>query len=214
MAYSHKIKEQARRSRKEGKYLAEIAKNLGASISAVHEWVQDVELPGRREAQDDQLHFARSQMQQKYARLRQEAYEQTDLSLLEEPLVRDFIVMYLGEGYRRNRNEVQICNSNPLIMGMSFQALRRIGLPKSPTFRLKIYPDMDASKKKRFWGKQVGIKPSQITLTNDKKKEKPSKYRRSEHGILYMRVTDTYLRARLQALMDTVQGEWKTNLFS
>ena len=67
MAYSRNVKEQARKLRKKGKYLSEIAGHLGVSVSSVHGWVQGIDLPGRSVEQEDHLHFARSQMQRKYA---------------------------------------------------------------------------------------------------------------------------------------------------
>ena len=42
---------------------------------------------------------------------------------------------------------------------------------------------------------------------------KPTTRRRSEHGILYASWSDTYLRAKVQALMDAVHLDWKAIKF-
>ena len=149
-------------------------------------------------------------MQAKYAKLRQEAYDSIEpAKALADPLMRDFTVMYLGEGYRRNRNVVQICNTNPLIMWMSVTAIEKLEPQASPTFKLKLYPDHKHRTEKRFWAGRVGITPSQIEVWADPKKNTPTTRRRSEHGILYASWSDTYLRAKIQALMDAVQNDWK-----
>jgi hypothetical protein len=67
----------------------------------------------------------------RYKRLRDEAYEQgwdEFDDLVKEPTFRDFVCMYIGEGSKRSRNKVAICNSNSTVM-----TRRLLGSP----FRLK-----------------------------------------------------------------------------
>lgn len=215
MPHQPRTKERARRLRKAHKSIDEIADATGVSRSTVYSWVKDIRLPGRTGAQAERLRFAQEQMQAKYAKLRQEAYDSIDpAKVLAVPLMRDFTVMYLGEGYRRNRNVVQICNTNPAIMRMAIVAISRLEPEGEPTFKLKLYPDHKPRTEKRFWAEQVGIKPSQIELWADAQKQKPTNRRRSEHGILYASWGDTYLRSKIQALMDAVLADWSTNMFS
>lgn len=211
MIHSTEIKEKARRLRKAHKSLDEIATDIGVSRSTIYSWVNDIHLPGRTGSQKEQLKFAQRKMQDKYAKLRQEAYDSVDVpNALGDPLIRDFIVMYLGEGFRRNRNVVEICNTNPIIMSMSLAAVEKIQPGTRPTFKLKLYPDLKDEIEKKFWGRQVGVTPSRIKVWRDSAKRSEIPHRRSEHGILYAHWGDTYLRAKIQALMDAVQNEWKS----
>lgn len=67
-------------------------------------------------------------MQQKYRRLREEAYarglvEYDELILL--PTFRDFVVLYIAEGFKRRRNCVSISNSDPRVVALSASWLSR-----------------------------------------------------------------------------------------
>jgi hypothetical protein len=209
MAYPQETKEQARELRKQGKSIIEIGKELGVAKSTVFTWTEDMpRLPYAGNLSN--LQYGNLRMQEKYAKLRQKAYDSVDpQEVLSDTLMRDFAVMYLGEGHRRDRNRVMICNSNPLIMRMSLVAIRRLQPSKSGTYKLKTYPDHNDEEEKDFWGKQVGIDPSVIKIWRDPQKHKPSERRRCEHGILYAEWSDTYLRSRVQALLDYIQNEWE-----
>lgn len=207
-----KLKMKARQLRRSGAFLDEIVEALDDTVgrSTIFLWVRDV--PFKKADARKRGHEAASQAaQKKYAVLRQQAYDATDLRLLEDPIVRDFIVMYLAEGYRRNRHSVQICNSNPNIMRLSVMALCKLGRKQftNSSIRLMLYPDHHDGVERRFWAKEVGLRPKQINIWRPHQKQYKSKYRRSEHGIMYLAVSDTSLRARLQALMDAVQASWK-----
>jgi hypothetical protein len=96
-------------------------------------------------------------------------------------------------------------------MRLSVMALRKLGREHftNSSIRLMLYPDHCNEVERRFWAKEVGLHPGQINIWRPHQKQRKSKYRRSEHGIMYLAVSDTSLRARLQALMDAVQATWK-----
>lgn len=208
-----KIRERARRLRRTGKFMDEIAEHLGVVRSTIYVWVKDIPFAGQSKRQVAARQLGSKRMQEKYAKLRQIAYDATDLQVLEDDLiVRDFVVMYLGEGYRRNRNVVHICNTNPTIMLMALKALRRLKVDlhaANVSFKLLLYPDHEDRALKRFWVRQLQIRSAQIKIWRPTEKQQPSKYRRSVHGLMYLTINDTYLRARLQALMDAVETGWK-----
>lgn len=59
-------------------------------------------------------------MQLKYRRIRDDAYAEGQRSfdqLSEAPTFRDFVVLYMAEGYKHSPNRVSICNSDPLAVG-------------------------------------------------------------------------------------------------
>ena len=68
-------------------------------------------------------------MQRKYALRRAAAYLQGRIEfaqLIEEPTFRDFICLYMAEGYKRSRNTVAVCNSDPTIVVLCARWIRRV----------------------------------------------------------------------------------------
>jgi hypothetical protein len=58
-------------------------------------------------------------MQRKYRVLREEPYKQglgEYEALAADPTFRDFVCLYIAEGYKRRLHTVQICNSDPAVM--------------------------------------------------------------------------------------------------
>jgi hypothetical protein len=58
-----------------------------------------------------------------HMRLREAAYQRGRAEyagLLEQPTFRDFVCMYIGEGYRRDRSVVSICNSDPAVVRLAW----------------------------------------------------------------------------------------------
>jgi hypothetical protein len=68
-------------------------------------------------------------MQRKYRLLREAAYAQ-GLSeyerLARDPTFRDFVCLYIAEGYKRNRNVVDVCNSDPAVVQLLARWMRRL----------------------------------------------------------------------------------------
>jgi hypothetical protein len=68
-------------------------------------------------------------MQRKYRLLGEEAYqdglERYD-ELVANPTLRDFICLYIAEGYKRHRNTVCICNSDPAVMRVAVRWIRSL----------------------------------------------------------------------------------------
>ena len=48
-------------------------------------------------------------------------------ALADEPRFRDFVVLYIAEGYKRCRNTVSVCNSDPAVIRAVAPWMRRFG---------------------------------------------------------------------------------------
>ncbi len=150
-------------------------------------------------------------MQRKYRLLREEAYRrglgEFD-GLVADPTFRDFVCLYIAEGYKRRRNEVSLCNSDPIMIQLATRWMRRL-TDKPPLFSIQYHADQDLEALCTFWGGTLGIDPSTIRLQR-KSNSNQLKGRcwRSQHGVLKVFVHDTLLRARLQAWMDRLRSEW------
>lgn len=152
-------------------------------------------------------------MQKKYEKLRNAAYDhgkEHAPALLGDPDVRDFVVLYLAEGSRRERNSVAIANQNPSILKVSHRVMASFSDSERFGYSVQYYPDQDPEKLKGFWADQLDIEPSRIkTLKKSNASGLATKSWRSPYGIMMVRVGDTYFRAKLQALMDVVEDSWQ-----
>jgi transcriptional regulator with XRE-family HTH domain len=204
----------------EGFSLNELAERLGIPKSTVRYWVKDTppgSLSELRQVQRLLRQSARQQagtaaMQAKYAAMRQEAYAATNMratELLQDLVVRDFVILYLAEGYRKQRNCVALSNSNPRIIKFAHNAMRRLATNPHFYYSFQYHADQNPDELKLYWAAQLGISSEQIhpiPKTNSGHLE--GRRFACEHGVFQIQVGDTRFRAELQALMDAIQEEW------
>src|SRR5436309_1244580 len=98
-------------------------------------------------------------MQAKYRRLREAAYAQGQAEydeLLSVPTFRDFVVLYIAEGYKRSRNTASLCNSDPAIVALAAGWLQRLS-GRIPTVSVQYHADQNTKTLGAFWGQTLGI---------------------------------------------------------
>ena len=116
--------------------------------------------------------------------------------------------MYIGEGYKRNRNKVAIGNSNPAVVALADFWIRRF-TDNKVTYGLQYHADQDPGELIRFWSSQLTAEPELFRLQRKSNSGQLSgRNWRSEWGVLTVNVGDTDLRARLQGWIDCVQKAW------
>jgi excisionase family DNA binding protein len=216
MAHARYLREKTRSMRIERKLtIDELAERMGLSRSTIYYWVRDLPIPGSGSGggwpRDAQRKGTRA-MQRKYRRLREEAYragvEEWE-RLAEDPTFRDFVCMYLAEGYKRSRNSVAICNSDPAVMQLGTRWIRALSA-KAPEYTIHHHVDQRPNDLRDFWANTLGINPNVIGVQRKSNSNQlTGRLWRSRHGVLQVRVSDTALRARLQAWIDRVRGEWE-----
>ena len=131
-------------------------------------------------------------MQAKYRRLREQAYAEgrrTFAALAEDPLFRDFVTLYIAEGYKRSRNRVSLCNSDPATMRLADGWLGR--LSDRPRFYwLQHHADQDLDELRTFWGVALGIDPAVVRFQRKSNSAQLAHRRwRSRYGVLTVGVT-------------------------
>src|SRR3954454_23333699 len=145
------IREKARQMRTEKDLtIDEIAERLAISRQTIFYWVKDVPLKKPRRASLGRR-LGNEAMQLKYKRLRDAAYEQgrAEFHLLTKlPGFRDFVCMYIGEGYKRNRNIVQICNSDLNVVLLGDHWIRRFAT-NPVTYSVQYHEDPDITEIQR-----------------------------------------------------------------
>jgi transcriptional regulator with XRE-family HTH domain len=217
MAYPRYIREKARELRSEKRLtLDEISERLAISKTTVWYWIQDLPLappgkalqtPARRAAR---LRAARAHSE-RAALIRHDAYVRGKVEfpeLAKDPAFRDFVCMYIGEGYRRNRNRVALGNSNPTVVRLANRFITRFAA-NPVTYQVQFHEDQDPGYLQRFWAFGLGVEPDQIRL---QKKSNSGRLRgrnwRCKWGVISVGTNDTQLRSRLEGWMQCVQEGW------
>jgi hypothetical protein len=151
-------------------------------------------------------------MQRKYRLLRQAAYRDGQESFdkyANDPTFRDFVCLYLAEGYKRDRNKVSICNSDKAVMKVAARWIRRL-TAKPLHCCLQYHADQNLDELRRYWGAVLGVEPDSIRLQRkSNSKQLAGRTWRSRYGVLTVSAHDTLLRARIQAWMDRIRSEWE-----
>jgi hypothetical protein len=209
VAYPAYVREKARTLRVE-KHLSldEIAARLSLPKTTIYYWVRDIPL-GRPRRENG--HPGNNAVVRKHRLLREAAYragqEEFD-ALARDGSFRDFVCMYIGEGYKRNRNVVALGNSDPRVVFLASSWLRRLSRNKID-YSVQYHADQRVSELQKFWSELLGLKPGEIGLQRKSNSGRLSgRTWRSRYGVLTVRTGDTLLRARLQAWTDAVQEQW------
>jgi hypothetical protein len=191
--------------------LIEIADRLALPKTTVYYWIKDLPLGRLRRTTRGQRMGNRG-MRKKYRLLREAAYNQGLIEyddLVKVTTLRDFVVLYIAEGRKRGRNTVDICNSDPRIMAVSAGWLTLL-TAKRLNYSIQFHADQNLDELRSFWGEVLGIDGATIRFQRKSNSGQLSgRSWRSAHGVLAIRVFDTYLRSRLQAWMDRVRQDWR-----
>jgi transcriptional regulator with XRE-family HTH domain len=221
MAYPAYIRDKARELRiKQKLSLLEIAERLALPKTTVFYWIRD--LPNPKIKYRDSPARARSRAKAarrnvaKYKALRDAAYDRgwdEYPRLAQEPTFIDFVCMYIGEGYKRDRNAVSLANSDPRVIRLADHWIRRFS--RNPvTYAFQYHADQDPDCLIRFWSFGLGVDPTLFVFQRKSNSGQLSgRTWRSKHGVLTVRANDTALRARLQAWMDRTQDQWLDSIY-
>lgn len=215
MAHASYLREKARSMRIERQYtIDQLAERLALSRSTIYYWVCDLPIPGSGPGGGFPPAASRRgnrAMQRKYRLLREQAYQEgleEFGELAADPTFRDFVCLYIAEGYKRNRNMVSICNSDPAVMRIATRWVRRAAA-KEPEFLVQYHSDQDLDELRRFWSDALAIEATIKMLRKSNSNQLTGRIWRSRHGVLTVRVGDTRFRACLQAWMDRLRSEWQ-----
>ena len=121
---------------------------------------------------------------------------------------RDFVVLYIAEGYKRCRNTVSLANSDPQIIRLAWKWIDRFSC-REPYLNLQYHRDQDPVQLTEFWMAALGIRQDQISLI--RKSNSGNLQRRvwrCRYGVASVVSRDTYFRAELQAWIDGVTADW------
>ncbi|MGA9372155.1 MAG: HTH domain-containing protein [Solirubrobacterales bacterium] len=207
------MREKARQLRRDKDLtIDEIAERLAVSRTTVYFWVGDMPRPKRCLARKRVGHaLGNAAMQKKYQRLRDEARELGRWEfprLARCPSFRDFVCLYIAEGYKRSRNTVSLANSDAAVIKLADTWIRAFA--RNPVrYSVQHHADQRFDELADYWAVELEVPPAAIGFQR-KSNSSQLKYRtwRSKHGVLTVRTGDTLLRARLQGWIDRIQQAW------
>jgi hypothetical protein len=216
MTHPPYLKAKARELRTKRKmFLDEIAQCLALGKTTVWYWIRDLpdpeikngDTPRRRRAREAAARSNRA----RFKAIRDAAYRQgwDEFALLDaEPGFRDFVCMYIGEGYKRNRNVVSIANSDPRVVRLGDYWIRRFS-KNTVRYSFSYHADQDPEYLVLFWSSYLGVEQKLIAAKRKSNSGQLSgRQWRSKFGVLSVTAADTQLRARLQGWIDRVQDGW------
>ena len=193
MAYREYLRLRARELRVQRRMtLDEIVERLVLPRTTIYEWIKDLPLGKPRSTAGQAKGVAA--MQAKYQRLREEAYALGAAefeTLAADRTFRDFVVLYIAEGSKRDRNCVAICNSDGAVMAVAHRWVLRLS-SKRLGYAVRYHADQDLDELRSYWGETLGIDGSVITvLRKSNSGMLKGRIWRSEFGVLTVRASDT-----------------------
>jgi hypothetical protein len=189
----------------------EIAERLAVSRTTVFYWVKDIPIPQTRRQSAARQRASDANLDQ--ARKRREAAYQEGVAmyprLIREPTFRDFICMYIGEGTKRGRHNVALCNSEPAVVRLAQTWIVRLG--RNPvSYSIQYHADQSLNDLRCFWSGELLIDPAEIKFQRKSNSNQLSgRTWRSKYGVLQVRCCDTYLKAKINAWTDLVKADWR-----
>ena len=212
MTHPPYLREKAIQLRVERKLsIDEIAERLALPKTTIYCWVSHI--PLQRDRRSGGQVLGTLAMQANFRRKREDAYADGAVdydALRVEPTFRDFVAMYIAEGYKRSRNTVSLSNSDPIVIRLATHWIRRFAI-RPPSFRVQHHADQDPDELRAFWGAALNIDPGSVELFRKSNSgELRGRTWRCVHGVMQVAAYDTLFRARLQAWMDSLQRDWLT----
>jgi hypothetical protein len=214
MAYPTYLREKARKLRRDKKLtIDQLAECLALPRTTIHYWVSDLPVPRKTwTSLPEKARMAGTRsMQKKYRLLREAAYAEgraTFSELSADPTFRDFICMYVAEGYKRNRNRVSICNSDPRVMKLAARWMRTLSTHRL-VLSLQYHADQDPEALKAFWCRELEFDVGSFRYQRKSNSGQLSGRRwRCIHGVVTLIAEDTLFRAQLQGWIDCLQEAW------
>jgi AcrR family transcriptional regulator len=212
MSHPLYLRDKARELRTERRLtIDEIAERLALPRGTIYYWVRDLPIVRDPVVASRAQAIGTRAMQAKYRLGRESAYEDgraTFTSMARDPSFRDFVCLYLAEGSKRARNCVEVCNSDPAVVKLCDDWLRRLS-HKARHHRIQYHADQDLDALRHFWALELDIDPEAIRLQRKSNSNQLAKRTwRSEHGVLTVSVYDTLLRARLDGWLDRLREAW------
>lgn len=197
------------RLRKLGKSYREIVQEIRMSKGTISLWFKDVDWSKDIQAQLAKrardistarlivLNTARKKKLQQLYRKAEEEAAQEFAKFRNDPLFIAGIFTYWGEGDKRDKNSLRLCNTDPIMIKIYVEFLQKICNvpPERICPWLLLYPDLNEHICKKFWIKNAGL--ASCSFKKSIFIEGRHKRNRLTYGVCNISVHDSYLKAKL-----------------
>ncbi len=207
----HIEKKEARRLRKEGLSISDIYKKLGVAKGTVSVWVRDVSLSSTQLQELGARSHARGAIEKRRSsRLYNENqkrqliidHAKSDISnISERDLFLIGLMLYWGEGGKKQRGSVRLSNSDPNMIRVMMKFFRTICKVPEDKFRihLHIHMHLDYKKAEKYWSQVTNIPLNQFYKTyNAPNNGSQNKKDNLPNGTIQIYVCDTTLFLKIQ----------------
>jgi hypothetical protein len=128
--------------------------------------------------------------------------------LVAQPTFRDFVCVYIADGYKRDRRRVALASADPDVIRLAHRWIWQLS-ERSPSSSVRYAPDQSREELRRFWSGVVGERPQTIRTRRASAEElQHASSARPVHGVMTLAVHDRVLRARMQAWMRRTREAW------
>jgi hypothetical protein len=211
MAHPSYLRDKARSMRVEQRLsILEIGARLALPKTTIYYWVKDLPLARPRRANPGQRR-GNKRMRAKYRERREEAYRlgvgEFD-ALAGDPTFRDFVCLYIAEGYKRDRNTVSLCNSDARIVKLAAKWMRAFSR-NGVSYQVQHHADQIPAELQCYCAGVLEVEPEEIRLQRKTNSNRLSgRTWRCVNGVCSVRAFDTLFRARLQGWIDCLEDSW------
>lgn len=202
-----KLKHKAIELRDLGWSLNEITEELSVPKGTIYSWIKEIKIEKKKSVPNVEKMNAgrRNKLLAQY----DEAYQNGLIEFEKNRnnvLFRDFIVVFLTEGYRKSKSSVEITNTNHKMILMCNNIFRLY----SDNVRYKViyHDDRNLNMILDFWSELLGIEKSDIR-THTKRSNLSGRSEACDNGIMHIMVHDFKLRHMMRAWVDKIEEEWE-----
>jgi hypothetical protein len=182
--------------------MMDISKRMGISHAKVYYWFQKHKI--KRRSQSESAYEKQNPNGDPFAIKKR-------FNIKERLLLMCGLMLYCGEGNRRNRHSTQLANLDVRILKVFAGFLRKIcGVyDNKMSLYVQLYKDFNKDKARNYWAKTLMIPAAQIRVcTHTDKRSKPGE-QRSEFGIARIQVNNYKLKDWIEK-----QADFYLNKFS
>ena len=189
----------------------QISERLALPRTTIYYWVKDIPIPHMTPPRSRAQLRAAEANSRKYRLLREAAYaegQEEFPELVKDPRFRDFVTLYIAEGFKRTRHKVSIANSDAAVLALALSCMERF-TAATFDYSLQYHADQDLDELKAYWAEMLEIEPDFIRAQRKSNSNHlTGRTWRSRFGVLSVTCNDTLFRARLQGWIDCLRQAW------
>ncbi|MEI6690810.1 MAG: hypothetical protein WCL07_03620 [bacterium] len=182
---------------KSGISMNEVGSQLGVSVWSIRSLMLRQNIIRRPSNQTNHLRYVNSPL----------SYHLKTILTLEDQLLKTGgLMLYWGEGAKKNTRTIDFANSDPEMIAYFIQFFRTIYQPQEDKFRVLLYTYhlTNISEQITYWSNLTQIPPSQFSKPYIKTTSQ-QKHDKMPHGLIHIRYSDKRLFKQLMQDLDQVK---------